>query len=128
MGSTVAAEERAAKAIALSCSMQAAENVMRGRRSSPAQMEAAVYEINAVERPSRALVSVCLALLTVIDYSAVVTEMEKREWGVPVDPTGVAVSVEGHSTEGHEGGCSKHAHDLRPFVTGRHLSRQLCSL
>mmetsp|Transcript_3942 Transcript_3942/g.11158 ORF Transcript_3942/g.11158 Transcript_3942/m.11158 type:complete len:832 (+) Transcript_3942:182-2677(+) len=87
MGDVSATEERAAKAIALSCSMQAAENVMRGRRSSASHLEAAVFELNGVEHPSRALVAVCLALLTVIDYSSVLTEMEKREWSVPVDPS-----------------------------------------
>lgn len=79
------AEARAAQNIALSCGMQAAENALRGPRGSGDQLEAAILELEGLESPSRAIVAVCSALLTVIDYDVIISEMEARQWAVPVD-------------------------------------------
>ena len=85
MGGAGAAEARTARSIALSCSMQASEQTLRGARSLAAQVEAAVLELEGLEQPSRAVISVSMAMLTVIDYDVVISEMELRQWALPVD-------------------------------------------
>mmetsp|Transcript_38417 Transcript_38417/g.91122 ORF Transcript_38417/g.91122 Transcript_38417/m.91122 type:complete len:172 (+) Transcript_38417:576-1091(+) len=48
-------------------------------------IQAAVQELKSTESPSREELAVCAALLTVVDYEAVVSEMAKREWELPLD-------------------------------------------